>query len=152
MQQMPVLRKGVDNYWFVKRMQHLIAAAGFMNEANTANYDGKFGSGTDTALRNFQSAAGGTADGVCGPWTWGALMHTIDGIADHQGQKGADVKAHVALLAANGYMNEANTSNYDGVWCNGTENAKIAYDNAAGLTPSPPTDCGKNSWTALLTV
>ncbi len=153
MQQMPVLRKGSDNYWFVKRMQHLIAAAGFMNEANVANYDGIFGSGTENALKNFQGAAGGVQDGVCGPWTWGALMHTIDGIATiTKGMKGADVKRMQHLLAANGYMNEANTSNYDGVWGSGTENAKIAYDNAAGLTPSPPTDCGKKSWTALLTV
>lgn len=153
MQQMPTLKQGSDNYWYVKRMQHLIAAAGFMNEGNVANYDGVFGSGTANALRSFQQAAGIPVDAVCGPITWGALMHTIDGIPTiTKGMKGADVKRMQHLLAANGYMNEANTSNYDGVWGNGTEQAKVNYDNAAGLTPSPPSDCGKKSWTYLLTV
>lgn len=153
MQQMPVLRRGSDDFWFVKRMQHLIAAAGFMNEANTSNYDGIFGSGTENALKNFQGAAGGVQDGVCGPWTWGALMHTINGIPTlKKGASGSDVKRMQHLLAANGYMNEGNVSNYDGQWGNGTETAKVNYDNAAGLTPSPPSDCGQKSWTYLLTV
>jgi len=151
MQQLPVLRQGSKGIE-VKKMQHLIAAAGYMNEANTSNYDGVFGSGTANALKQFQSAAGGSPDAVCGPWTWGALMHTIDGIATiKKGQSGADVKRMQHLLAACGFMNEANVSNYDGAWGNGTETAKINFDNASGLTPSPPTDCGQKSWTALLT-
>jgi peptidoglycan hydrolase-like protein with peptidoglycan-binding domain len=150
---MPTLRQGSQDYWFVKRMQHLIAAAGFMNEANTSNYDGVFGSGTANALRNFQAAAGIPVDAVCGPITWGALMHTIDGIPTiKNGARGADVKRMQHLLAANGYMNEGNVSNYDGIWGAGTEQAKINYDNAAGLLPSPPSDCGPKSWTYLLTV
>jgi peptidoglycan hydrolase-like protein with peptidoglycan-binding domain len=153
MQRMPTLRQGSDNFWYVKRMQHLIAAAGFMNEGNVNNYDGAFGSGTATALKNFQKAAGIPVDAVCGPVTWGALMHTIDGIPTiKNGAKGADVKRMQHLLAANGYMNEGNVSNYDGVWGGGTETAKVNYDNAAGLTPSPPSDCGPKSWTYLLTV
>jgi peptidoglycan hydrolase-like protein with peptidoglycan-binding domain len=153
MAQMPVLTPGIDNYWYVKRMQHLIAAAGFMNEGNVSNYDGKFGSGTAGALNKFKQSAGGSADSTCDAWTWGALMHTIDGIATiTKGMKGGDVKRMQHLLAANGYMNEGNVSNYDGVWGSGTEQAKINYDNAAGLTPSPPSDCGKKSWTYLLTV
>lgn len=151
MQQLPTLRQGSSGI-AVKKMQHLIAAAGFMNEANTSNYDGKFGSGTATALKNFQKAAGIAQDAVCGPITWGALMHTIDGIPTIvKGNSGADVKRMQHLLAACGFMNEANTGNYDGQWGNGTESAKITFDNASGLTPSPPTDCGKGSWTALLT-
>ena len=42
MNNQPVLRKGSSGV-FVKRMQHLLAAAGFMQESNTANYDGQFG-------------------------------------------------------------------------------------------------------------
>jgi len=53
-------------------------------------------------------------------------------------------------LVANGFMNEANTSNYDGQWGNGTDTAKAKFDNAHGLTPSPPTDCGAKSWESLL--
>jgi hypothetical protein len=78
-------------------------------------------------------------------------MHTIDGIADiAKGASGFDVKLMQHLLAANGYMNEANTSNYDGVWGNGTDSAKARFDNEHGLAPSPPTDCGPKSWESLL--
>lgn len=150
MNNQPVLRKG-DSGINVKRMQHLITAHGFMNEANVSNYDGQFGSGTDSALRKFQAAAGGVVDGVCGPWTWGALMHTIDGISDiKNGDSGFDVKLMQHLLAANGFMNEANVSNYDGNWGSGTDGAKARFDNAHGLAPSPPTDCGAKSWESLL--
>jgi hypothetical protein len=150
MAQLPTLRRGASGA-AVKRMQHLLAADGFMNEANTANYDGVFGSGTETALNNFKRAAGGAANGTCDPWTWGALMHTIDGIPNlAKGAKGADVKRMQHLLAAGGFLNQANTANYDGVWGNGTDSAKLNFDRAKGLLPSPPTDCGQKSWTALL--
>jgi hypothetical protein len=66
-----------------------------------------------------------------------------------KGDSGPAVKRMQHLLAAAGYMNEANTANYDGVWGNGTENAKINFDIDHGLTPSPPTDCGDKSWAAL---
>jgi peptidoglycan hydrolase-like protein with peptidoglycan-binding domain len=150
MDNQPALRKG-DSGVNVKRMQHLLAAAGFMDEGNVSNYDGQFGSGTEGALNRFKQAAGGGADGVCDSWTWGALMHTVDGIPDiAKGASGPDVKRMQHLLAANGFMNEANTSNYDGQWGNGTDTAKAKFDNAHGLTPSPPTDCGAKSWESLL--
>jgi hypothetical protein len=150
MQQMPILQQGAKGS-AVKRMQHLLAASGHMNPANTSNYDGVFGSGTRGALDNFKQSAGGARDGICDPWTWGALMHTVDGIPTiKKGASGADVERMQHLLAAAGYMNEANTANYDGQWGNGTETAKTNFDRAHGLTPSPPTDCGQRSWTKLL--
>jgi len=150
MKSLPTLRKG-NSGSAVKRMQHLIAAAGFMDPGNVANYDGLFGAGTESALKAFQGAAGGVQDGVCGPWTWGALMHTIDGIPTiKNGARGPDVERMQHLLAAAGFLNQANTANYDGVWGSGTESAKIKFDNAKGLTPSPPSDCGQGSWTRLL--
>jgi len=139
--------QGID----VKRMQHLLAATGFMNESNVANYDGVCGSGTVGALNRFKASAGGAQDGTCDSWTWGALMHTIDGIPTlAKGSSGPDVKRMQHLLAANGYMNEANTANYDGQWGSGTDGAKSRFDNEHGLAPSPPTDCGAKSWESLL--
>ncbi|MET0786499.1 MAG: N-acetylmuramoyl-L-alanine amidase [Paenisporosarcina sp.] len=150
MNSLPTLVRGHSGH-YVNRMQHLLAAAGFMNEANVSNYDGVFGSGTENALSRFKEAAGGIPDGICDPWAWGALMHTIDGIPELvYGTASDDVKRMQHLLAAHGYMKEANVSNYDGVWGDGTEGAKQRFDNDYGLTPSPPTDCGKKSWTALL--
>ena len=151
MNSLPTMRQG-NTGLPVKRMQHLLACDGFMKESNVANYDGVFGAGTTSALNKFKQAAGGSPDGVCDSWTWGALMHTIDGIPNlEKGSAGSDVKRMQHLLAASGYMNEANVGNYDGVWGDGTDGAKQRFDVDRGLVPSPPTDCGKNSWTALLT-
>lgn len=66
------------------------------------------------------------------------------------GMTGDAVKRMQHLLAAAGFMDESNVSNYDGDWGNGTEQAKIRFDTAHDLLPSPPTDCGPASWRALL--
>lgn len=68
-----------------------------------------------------------------------------------KGDSGPAVKRMQHLLAAAGYMNEANTANYDGVFGDGTEKSKVNFDNAHGLTPSPPADCGSKSWESLMT-
>jgi len=74
MANLPNLKKG-DSGPYVERMQHLLAAAGFMNPANTSNYDGVWGSGTDGAKRNFDNAHGlASADTDCGPKSWESLM------------------------------------------------------------------------------
>jgi peptidoglycan hydrolase-like protein with peptidoglycan-binding domain len=67
-----------------------------------------------------------------------------------KGDSGDYVKRMQHLLASNGYMNESNVSNYDGVWGNGTDSAKRNFDNAHGLA-SPDTDCGDKSWESLMT-
>lgn len=149
---LPSIAKGSGDYWAVKRMQHLLAAHGYMNEGNVNNYDGVWGNGTDDAKRRFDAdhGLGGGADTSCGPRSWAALCGAMPTLV--KGNSGFDVKLMQHLLACCGFMNEANTSNYDGVWGNGTEQAKINHDQAAGLLPSPPSDCGPKSWTALLTL
>lgn len=147
---MPTLRRG-DSGPFVKRMQHLMCAVGAMDQANTANYDGVFGGGTEGALNRWKQSIGAQADGTCDPWTWGALMHTIDGIPNlAKGATGDDVKRMQHLLTAAGYMNNANVSNYDGVWGNGTDGAKQRFDKDYGLGGGSDTSCGPKSWQSLL--
>jgi N-acetylmuramoyl-L-alanine amidase len=68
-----------------------------------------------------------------------------------KGSSGPYVERMQHLLAAAGYMNPTNGANYDGVWGNGTDDAKRRFDNDHGLTPSPPTDCGSKSWESLMT-
>jgi len=61
------VRKG-DTGSDVKYCQQLLTASGFPCSA-----DGVFGTGTDKALRSFQSDANLVADGICGANTWSAL-------------------------------------------------------------------------------
>jgi peptidoglycan hydrolase-like protein with peptidoglycan-binding domain len=59
----------------VKTMQEKLNAAGY----NCGTPDGKFGSGTNTAVRNFQKAKGLTVDGKAGKATLAALDGTSSG-------------------------------------------------------------------------
>lgn len=85
---LPVLRQddGYDNPTkggdtdlnvFVQKLQALLAVAGLI-AANTFNArhvpDGKFGPGTERAVKDFQTAAGLRADGVVGSLTWRAIL------------------------------------------------------------------------------
>lgn len=74
-----------------------------------------------------------------------AIMPTI-----RKGATGPYVERMQHLLAAAGFMDPANTSNYDGVWGNGTDGAKSRFNTAFGL-PATPTDCEAKSWESLLT-
>ena len=62
-----VARRG-DNNIVVKALQRQLNRYG-----NSLTVDGAFGSGTETAVRNFQSSRGLGADGIAGADTWAAL-------------------------------------------------------------------------------
>jgi len=68
------LKKGASG-GDVTRMQRMLSANGFMDPANQGNFDGQFGSGTEGALKKFQSAKGLTADGICGQKSWTKLLN-----------------------------------------------------------------------------
>ncbi|MGN0963344.1 MAG: peptidoglycan-binding protein, partial [Clostridia bacterium] len=54
----------------VKAMQLLLNSFGY----NCGTADGVFGEKTLAALKKYQTAKSLTADGVCGPLTWTALI------------------------------------------------------------------------------
>ena len=60
--------KGAD----VKTLQAALIAYGF--SCGAAGADGDFGSGTETALKKFQTKYGLGADGIAGKGTWGKLL------------------------------------------------------------------------------
>ena len=60
--------KGAD----VRTLQAALIAYGF--SCGSAGADGDFGSGTETALKKFQTKYGLGADGVAGKGTWGKLL------------------------------------------------------------------------------
>lgn len=70
----------------VKEMQQKLNTAGY----NCGTPDGKFGSGTDTAVRNFQTAKGLTVDGKAGKNTLTALDAAVSGGGSSTGN--ADTK------------------------------------------------------------
>ena len=54
----------------VRRLQRLFV---MMKTLGPTEIDGDFGPKTDAAVRDFQSGAGLTADGIVGPLTWAKL-------------------------------------------------------------------------------
>lgn len=117
--------RGVD----VKAIQYLLNIAA----------DGNFGSGTNTAVRNFQSSRGLTADGVVGPNTWGALLPTI-----RNGSSGNAVRALQIQL------NEKRSASLsvDGNFGPGTEAAVRSFQSHAGITSDGVV--GPTTWKNLL--
>jgi peptidoglycan hydrolase-like protein with peptidoglycan-binding domain len=65
---LPVLRRGSSGQ-HVRIAQGLLVANG-----RKLTVDGDFGAGTESALREWQGAAGIGIDGVCGPATWRRLL------------------------------------------------------------------------------
>lgn len=61
------------SYASVKEIQH------FMNKnmGNSLSCDGKFGSATGNAVKNFQRNVGLSADGVCGRNTWSKISARV---------------------------------------------------------------------------
>lgn len=66
-----VLRRGTAGA-DVKTLQAALIAYGF--SCGAAGADGDFGSGTETALKKFQTKYGLGADGIAGKGTWGKLL------------------------------------------------------------------------------
>lgn len=73
--QLPEIKQG-DSNEYVCRMQHLLAAAGFMEESNVKNYDGVWGSGTEKAKVAFDIEHGLTPSppSDCGARSWESLL------------------------------------------------------------------------------
>jgi peptidoglycan hydrolase-like protein with peptidoglycan-binding domain len=86
--------------------------------------DGVFGSGTATAVKNFQASKGLSADGVAGPATWAAAVTTV-----RLGSSGNAVKALQVEL--NAKRNAGLT--VDGAFGAGTEAAVKSFQTHAGL-------------------
>ncbi len=67
------LRIGSTGQSVVEMQYYLFILSAFYSGIPQIAYDGIFGTGTQTAVRAFQTLMGLTADGVVGPATWNAL-------------------------------------------------------------------------------
>lgn len=96
-----------------------------------SSVDGKWGSGTLSAVKSFQSANGLKADGIVGSGTASKLKVKLPisgGIS--YGKTDFNVGAVQARLKTYGYY----TGTVDGVWGNGTLTAVLKYQSDRGLT------------------
>ena len=145
---LPTLKKGAQGRP-VKRLQHFLVIGGTMSATNTANFDGIFGSGTESALNRFLASGGAPQNGTCDDGVWNWFMDTYNGVATlKKGASGVDVLRMQRMLAANGYMDPANQGNFDSQFGSGTESALKRFQSARGLTADGI--CGQKSWTSLL--
>jgi peptidoglycan hydrolase-like protein with peptidoglycan-binding domain len=122
--------RGVDTL----AVQYLLQARGVSVTA-----DGVFGSGTEAAVRSFQSGHGLAADGVVGANTWGALVMTVQ-----QGSNGAAVKALQAELNKKRRLSLA----VDGDFGAATRSAVVSFQSHAGITADGVV--GPTTWRNLI--
>ncbi|MFD0319149.1 glycoside hydrolase domain-containing protein [Streptomyces flavalbus] len=123
----------------VTAAQCLLKAAGY----DPGTPDGIFGSGTATAVRNFQASKGLSADGVVGPRTWTALLSRGTTPTLQSGATGEAVtRLQRALTAALG-----RTVTIDGIFGSGTTQAVRDYQSSRGLTSDGIV--GSATWGAL---
>lgn len=117
--------RGVD----VKAIQYLL----------NIGADGNFSSGTNTAVRNFQTSRGLGVDGIVGPATWDALTPTL-----RSGSSGNAVRALQLQL------NEKHRAGLtvDGVFGSGTEAAVRSFQTHAGIGSDGVV--GPTTWKNLL--
>ena len=137
----------------VKNIQQALINLGYLN--GTA--DGIFGEGTESALKNFQSAQGLNPDGICGVQTKNLLHGISSGSVKNSatsnnlnisgvlkfGDSGNSVKELQDMLIGLGYMTEP----ADGVFGSGTEVALKNFQMSQGLNPDGV--CGEETFKLL---
>jgi hypothetical protein len=129
---LPVLRSGSSGS-AVRTLQYALRAAGYGLTA-----DGAFGSGTESAVRSFQSSRGLTVDGVVGDNTWYAVLPVL-----REGNSGEAVKGLQRELVDAGY-----SLTVDGSFGPATTSAVRGYQSQNGLVVDGVV--GNNTWGSLV--
>lgn len=104
----------------VKTIQYLLRHRG-----HSVAVDGIFGSGTESAVKSFQSANGLTADGIVGANTWSKLIVTAK-----RGASGDHVRAIQNLLN----QKKSSGLSVDGAFGSATESAVKSFQSHMGIT------------------
>ena len=129
------LMKGDD----VKEFQNLVTNRGF----SCGTIDGKYGEKSVSACKKFQSSAGLSADGICGPDTWNKLEGRRMLKLTSPLMKGDDVKEFQTKITNHGY----NCGSIDSMYGEKAKAACISFQKAKGLSADGM--CGDKTWAAL---
>ena len=138
----------------VTALQQMLNKAGY-----SLSVDGIFGSGTDTAVRDFQRKHGMVGDGIAGPKTWAALGTVGSGSSSSgssssssnsnsnrpmvaYGDSGSHVTALQQALVRHGY-----SLSVDGIFGDATYSAVQSFQRSVGLAADGIV--GPNSWAKL---
>ncbi len=116
----------------VVTVQYLLRHRGY-----TITVDGAFGPGTESVVKQFQSANGLSADGVVGANTWSKLVVTLDAGANNNA-----VRALQTQLNKHGY-----SLTVDGVW--GSQTTSAISDFKADHYLGGGTTVGPTTWQEL---
>lgn len=133
----PLLRNGSRGN-FVYLLQFILTSYGY----NIA-IDGIFGSGTENAVRNFQTKNSISSDGIVGNTTWKYLLTLPDYPTLRQGARGSYVKFLQQLLESQLIP----VGNIDGIFGSRTKTAVETFQSYNNLTVDGIV--GKNTWAIL---
>jgi len=128
----PVVRSGSQGS-AVRTLQYALRGAGHGITA-----DGVFGSGTDSAVRSYQSSHGLTVDGIVGASTWSSVLPVL-----RSGASGEAVRGLQLELVDAGY-----SLTVDGAFGSATTTAVRSYQQANGLVVDGVV--GGNTWGSLI--
>jgi peptidoglycan hydrolase-like protein with peptidoglycan-binding domain len=127
----PTLRSGSTGQ-DVRRLQRLLVELKILS---FDHIDGTFGSATETAVKDFQSGNGLTADGIVGPQTWSKLPADPHTPTLSRGVTGTSVSALQKGLKTYSAQNPAaDPGAIDGDFGPRTEAAVRAYQSDRGVT------------------
>ncbi|WP_254711842.1 N-acetylmuramoyl-L-alanine amidase [Streptomyces sp. TRM64462] len=128
----PVVRSG-DSGERVRTLQYLLNTRGAALVA-----DGRFGPGTEAAVREFQGTARASVDGIAGNQTWSQLSVPLA-----RGATGQAVEAVQSQLAAHSLPTAV-----DGIFGSGTESGVRSFQSSRGLPSDGVVDA--RTWSRLL--
>ncbi len=115
----------------VRQLQNRLKTLGFY----TGNVDGSYGSGTVTAVRNFQSSTNLRVDGVAGPATQRKLYSTSSGTTNYSTIRPGDSGSAVSNLQYTLYELGYFDGSVDGSYGSTTSDAVRAFQIRNGITP-----------------
>ncbi len=159
-----ILRYGSTGTYVSLAQFFLNTAADYYSELSPVAADGIFGSGTRSAVINFQKLRGISADGAIGPVTWNELykvyysyQNAIDpnppypGTILRAGSRGSSVSTLQRMLNVIAYyFTSINELTIDGIFGNATRAAVLEFQRLLGLSQDGLV--GPQTWRRIVTV